>query len=147
MKLAVVLFSAFALAPSTAQDLPDGPGKAAVEKLCSDCHGLATIIGLRRTKTAWEATVDEMAARGAKGTDEEFDQVVKYLARYLGKVNVNRADAKEIEATGDFTASEAEAIVRFRGENGDFKSLDDVEKVPGLDKKRLMERRDRIVFN
>lgn len=147
MKLAVVLFSAFALAPSTAQDLPDGPGKAAVEKLCSDCHGLATIIGLRRTKTAWEATVDEMAARGAKGTDEEFDQVVNYLSRYLGKVNVNRADAKEIEATGDFTASEAEAIVRFRGENGDFKSLDDVEKVPGLDKKRVMERRDRIVFN
>ncbi len=134
------------LVASLAQDLPPGPGKAVTEKLCSDCHGVGTIVGLRRTKSAWEHTVDEMAARGAKGTDEEFDQVVAYLARYLGKVNVNQAPAKEIEEVGGFSAAEAEAIVKYRTQNGDFRDLNDMRKVADLDPKRLDERKDRIAF-
>ncbi|HLJ48117.1 MAG TPA: helix-hairpin-helix domain-containing protein [Bryobacteraceae bacterium] len=129
-----------------AQDLPDAPGKAVVVKLCSGCHGLATVIGLRRTKTGWEKTVDDMAQRGAKGTDEEFDTAVAYLSRYLGKVNVNTASAQEIQDIADLTAQEAAAIIGYRSQNGAYKEFTDLEKVPDLDAKRLDARRNRFVF-
>ena len=146
MKHAIVFIAALSCFPAQSQDLPDGPGKAVIEKLCSDCHGLATIVGLRRTKSGWETTVDDMAARGAKGTDEEFDTVVTYLVRYLGKVNVNKAGAKEIQEIADLTTPEAEAIVRYRTQNGDFKDLNDLRKVPDVDAKKLDSRKDRIAF-
>ena len=81
-----------------------------------------------------------------KGSDEDLDAVVNYLSRYLGKVNVNKADAREIQETADLSAAEAEAIVRYRTQNGDFKNLDDLHKVPGIDAKKLDERKDRIAF-
>jgi competence protein ComEA len=146
MKYAIGFIAALIVVPAEAQELPDRPGKAVVEKLCSDCHGLATIVGLRRTKAGWETTVDDMASRGAKGTDDEFDQVVTYLAKYLGKVNVNKAPAQEIQEVADLTATEAEAIVRYRAQNGDFKDLTDLRKVPDLDAKKVDERKDRIAF-
>jgi competence ComEA-like helix-hairpin-helix protein len=129
-----------------AQDLPDAPGKAVVEKLCADCHGVASIGGLRRTRSGWEATVDEMVARGANGSDEEFDRVIAYLARYLGKVNVNQGSSKEIQEVADLSAAEADAIVKYRAQNGDFKDLADLRKVPGLDLKKLDQRKDRFAF-
>jgi competence ComEA-like helix-hairpin-helix protein len=127
-------------------ELPDGPGKSSVEKLCSNCHGLAAIVGLRRTKVGWQTSVDDMAARGAAGTDEEFDTVVEYLARYLGKVNVNIASSKELQEVVDISAKEADAIVKYRTANGAFKDLDALEKVPDVDMKKLAERKDRIAF-
>ena len=127
-------------------ELPDGPGKSTVEKLCSNCHGLATIVGLRRTKAGWQTSVDDMAARGATGTDEEFDTVVEYLARYLGKVNVNTADSKELQDVLEVPGKEADAIVKYRTANGAIKDLDALEKVPDIDVKKLAERKDRIAF-
>jgi competence protein ComEA len=133
--------------PCRAQtELPDGAGKSTVEKLCGNCHGLATIVGLRRTKAGWQTSVDDMAARGATGTDEEFDTVVEYLVRYLGKVNVNTASSKELQEVVDISAKEADAIVKYRTANGAFKDLDALEKVPDIDAKKLAERKDRIAF-
>jgi hypothetical protein len=53
--------------PVVAQNLPDGLGKVAVEKLCRNCHGLAGVVGIHQTKSAWETTVDEIISRGMKG--------------------------------------------------------------------------------
>jgi competence protein ComEA len=146
MKLSPAFFAAIVCFPSQAQDLPDGPGKAAVEKVCSDCHGLTTIVGLRRTKSDWESTVDEMAARGAQGTEKEFDAVVEYLARYFGKVNVNKATMGELQEVLEIPVEQAEAIVKYRSANGAFKDLDALKKVPGLDAKKLDACKDRVAF-
>jgi len=135
-----------AVSPMEAQDLPDGPGKAVIVKLCNDCHGVETMVGLRRTKKGWEKTVDEMASRGANGTDAEFEAVVNYLTRYLGKVNINAATSKEIQDVVDLTPAEADAIVQYRTKNGDFKDIDEIGKVPAVDAKKLAERKDRIAF-
>jgi len=84
-KLATIL-AAFLLAASVqAQDLPDGAGKDVVMKVCTQCHDLARIISKKRTKEEWNDTVDKMATRGAKASDEEFDTIVTYLAKYFGK--------------------------------------------------------------
>jgi len=133
--------------PCTAQtDLPDGPGKSTVEKLCSSCHGIATVIGLRRTKEGWQASVDDMVARGATGTDEEFDAAVTYLARFCGKVNVNTAASQELQEVLGIPGEQADGIVKYRTVNGAFKDLEALGKVPGVDAKKLVERKDRIVF-
>jgi len=127
-------------------ELPEGPGKSTVKKLCSKCHGLATVVGLRRTKASWQTSVDDMASRGATGTDDEFDAVVEYLARYLGKVNVNEANSTELEEVLEISAKEADAVVKYRAANGAFKDFDALQKVPDVDAQKLIGRKDRIVF-
>jgi cytochrome c5 len=84
-KLATIL-TAFLLASSVqAQDLPDGAGKDLVTKVCTACHEATRIFNKKRTKEEWNDTVDKMAARGAKASDEEFEMIVTYLTTYFGK--------------------------------------------------------------
>ena len=52
--------------------------------VCSACHELTRIITKKRSKEEWSDTVDKMAARGAKATDDEFEKIVAYLAKYFG---------------------------------------------------------------
>jgi competence protein ComEA len=146
MRITFIALSAVMAFAADGQDLPDGPGKPTVVKLCSNCHGLATVIGLRRTKSAWETTVDEMVSRGMAGTDEELDAVVLYLTKYLGKVNVNKATAEEIREIAGLSAADAEAIVRYRTANGSFGGIADLQKIPNIDAKSIELRKDRIAF-
>jgi len=67
--------------------------------------------------------------------------VVNYLARYVGKVDINQAKSQEIQEVVEFSAAEADAIVQYRTKNGDFADLAAVAKVPGVDAKKLAERK------
>jgi competence protein ComEA len=145
MKRTLLLFTAF-LIPAAAQDLPAGPGKDVTEKVCSGCHEASIVTGEYKTKAGWAATVDDMAGRGATGTDEEFTAVTNYLARYFGKVNINKATSQEIQDIAGLTAADADAIIAYRTKNGDFADLASVEKVPGIDTKKVEERKDHIGF-
>jgi mono/diheme cytochrome c family protein len=64
--------------------LPEGPGKKVVERMCTGCHSLKTVTAERGTKDDWARTVDLMVSRGAEGSDEDVDAVVKYLAKNFG---------------------------------------------------------------
>ena len=46
---------------------------------------------------AWHDTVQTMVDRGASGTDEQFDDIMDYLHRTMTTINVNAADADELE--------------------------------------------------
>ena len=83
--LAILLTAFFPIASVPAQDLPDGSGKDVVMKVCTVCHELGRITSKRQTKEQWNDTVDKMAARGAKASDEEFETIVTYLAKYFGQ--------------------------------------------------------------
>jgi cytochrome c5 len=84
--LIAFFLGAFFLAASVqAQDLPDGAGKDLVMNVCTVCHELTRITSKKKTKEEWNDTVDKMATRGAKASDEEFDTIVNYLAKYFGK--------------------------------------------------------------
>jgi quinoprotein glucose dehydrogenase len=66
--------------------LPEGPGKALVQRTCGGaCHGLNTVTGVRRDRAAWTAMVDSMVARGAKAKENEVKVIVDYLAGHFGK--------------------------------------------------------------
>ncbi|MBI3471380.1 MAG: cytochrome c, partial [Candidatus Solibacter usitatus] len=84
-----------------AQELPDGPGRAQVEKLCRQCHELARSISPRQDRDGWNHTMTRMAAFGMKTSDQDYAQVVDYLvknypAEDAPRINVNKASAIEL---------------------------------------------------
>jgi competence protein ComEA len=137
-----------ALSAAGQSDLPEGPGKAVVERICSGCHGVEVFTDSRNTKERWGAVVDDMASRGAEGTDEELNQVVEYLSKNFGpvKVNVNKAGAVELAKTLAISQQNAGAIVEYRAKNGAFKNLEALKSVPGIDAKKIDQKKDLIEF-
>jgi competence protein ComEA len=142
----------FALvAVAFAQTLPEGPGKVVVERMCKGCHGLENVVRSRRTRDRWTEIVDDMVARGAKGTDSEADEVIEYLSTHFGavaeaKVNVNKAAAADLNSALGISTADADAIVHYRADHGRFKSIQDLMKVPGIDAKKIESSRDRVEF-
>jgi quinoprotein glucose dehydrogenase len=63
--------------------LPDGEGKPVLQRMCVGCHTLETVLKARRSAEKWEEVVDNMVARGARGSDAEIEQVIEYLARHF----------------------------------------------------------------
>ena len=131
----------------SAQQLPEGPGKEAVQKVCTTCHDIDTVFGSRRTKIAWERSVEKMISHGAKGSDDEFAAIIEYLTKNFGKVNINTASAAELEQALSLPGTEAEAIREYRGKNGKIKDFEELKKIPGLNQEQLVEKRSLIAFN
>ena len=133
--------------PAAAQSLPEGPGKDLVEVICSSCHSTERIAAKQWTKPQWQAKVLEMLQEEPDVTQPERDRIVEYLAKtFPAKVNVNKADAKELETALDLSPENAAAIVQYREKNGPFKKLDDLKKVPGLDAAKLDSEKGRLEF-
>jgi quinoprotein glucose dehydrogenase len=71
-----------ASAPSPAPShLPLGPGHDLTVRVCSACHSPDLAASQRLSAQEWNSLVQDMSARGAVATDEEFDQISGYLAR------------------------------------------------------------------
>lgn len=84
MKVAPILGLAFALA-SRAQSLPEGPGKAVLQRTCSGgCHVITVVTAQRLSRSGWENVVDNMVSRGAQATPDELQQIVRYLTANFG---------------------------------------------------------------
>ena len=132
------------------EGLPDGPGKDVTVKACGTCHEGRRAASVRLTRDGWAAVIQDMQKRGARVSDEEFPVVLDYLAtHFLGEapqpLNLNTASQIDLEAAGGLLRSEAAAVIRYREQNGRFKTLDDLKKVPGLDFKKIENRRDAVV--
>ena len=63
--------------------LPDGPHKEIALKLCGTCHSANIVLGRGMTREQWGEMISNMISKGAKGTTDEFNQVVDYLATAL----------------------------------------------------------------
>ena len=136
---------------SFAQVLPDGPGKAETERLCKGCHELARSVSLRQDRDGWETTMKKMIAMGIKGSEQEFSLVLEYLvknypAEDVPPLNINKATAIELESRLSLRRSQASAIIKYRNENGSFKTIDDLKKVPGIDPDKIEAKKDRVIF-
>jgi competence protein ComEA len=149
--VAVVLVALVAGAGVASAQLPDAEGKDTVVKVCSPCHEANRVAAVRLTREGWEQTVSDMRWRGAKGTDEEFAQIIEYLVtNFLGeapaKLNMNRATAVELESVVLLLRKEAAALIAYRDKVGGFKTIDDIKKAPGVDFKKIEAAKDRITF-
>lgn len=146
----VVCFGLIGLAAGAPlQSLPDGPGKETFVSVCSLCHSPTAPMGKQWTRQQWEAKVTEMLQEEPDVTREERATIVEYLAANFkpgGKIYINRARTADLETALDIPAKSAEAIVRYREEKGDFKSLDDLKRVPDVDAAKIEARKDRLEF-
>jgi competence ComEA-like helix-hairpin-helix protein len=134
-----------AVVVSSAQQPDDAPA-AAFRRVCSNCHDAERILATRRTRTQWEEIIEKMIDRGAEGTSEDFTTAEEYLLRVSGRVNVNRAQGKDIMAVLSVTQKDADAIIEYRKTNGEFKDFDALCKVPGIDLEKLKQGRDAVAF-
>ena len=126
--------------------LPEGPGKKQLLTVCTKCHDLEGFMHTRNTKQRWESVVDEMVSRGAEGSDEDLDLIVEYLAKNFGRINLNKAPADQLVSGLGITKESAAAIVAHREKNGPYKAWADLEKVPGLDMKKMAEKKGYVEF-
>lgn len=144
----LLVCSAAAIGQSPVQ-LPDGPGKDLVEAVCTACHTLERVAAKHATKAEWQDKVLEMLQEDPDITQQERDRIVEYLATTfhpLPKININKATAKDLETVLDLAQKDAEAIVAYRADRGNFKNLDDLKRVPGVDPAKLDARRERLEF-
>ena len=155
--LAVALFVNVtwgAWAPSSAgqgRPLPDGPGKEETRKMCVQCHELERSVSLNQDRDGWRKTMDKMVAFGMKGTEPEINAVLEYLVKHfpaeeVPRINVNKAEAIDLESGLSLKRSEAAAIIQYRTQNGSFKSIEDLKKVPGVDAAKIEAKKDRLTF-
>jgi competence protein ComEA len=126
----------------------DETPKQTFERVCIDCHGMEMIDGQHYSRDDWQETVDQMVRRGAQASDEDVQTIVDYLAANYAptKIHVNTESAPDLQRDLPLTSKVASAIVHYRQEHGDFKSIDDLAKVPGLDSGIIKENKDRFVF-
>lgn len=148
---AAVMSIAIALPAAAQVVLPDGPGKDQMVKVCGVCHEPQRAASIRLTREGWESTIGDMIARGAKGSDEDFQAILDYLStNFLGEasrpLNVNTANSVELESVLLLLRKEAAAVIAYREKNGLFKNVDDLKKVPGIDVKKIDAQKDRLYF-
>lgn len=150
-------------------DLPPGDGKAIVQRACVGCHALKVVTSKRATLEEWSTVVNQMVSRGAEVEDDEIEALVAYLSKSFpagakadeapadhnsppadqntpSQVNVNHATAAELASVLEISAKDAGAIVAYREQNGDFKTIADLEKVPGIDTKKIVSNKSKVRF-
>ena len=115
-------------------------------KVCVRCHPVEKILEGRRYPEQWDQVIEQMVARGATGTEDEFNAVYDYLVAQYGRVAINTAPADEIAQVLHLDQGVAETIVQQRRTQGAFADFDALSKVPGVPVAELEKLRDAIVF-
>jgi competence ComEA-like helix-hairpin-helix protein len=130
-----------AVQPETAPAPP-----AAFAKVCVRCHASDKVVEGRRYAAQWDQVIEQMIARGAIGSDEEFDIIADYLVAQYGRVAINTAPAEEIAQVLHLEQSAADTIVQYRRAHGPFADFDALAAVPEVPLAALEKLRDAIVF-
>ena len=76
------------------QELPEGPGKAELVKLCDGCHDLMFTVSTRETEEGWTRIVNDMRSKGTDGSEADFAKVIAYLTAHMGKPKPSEGHAK-----------------------------------------------------
>lgn len=97
------------------------------------------------TFDAWHETVQAMVDRGASGTDEQFDDIMDYLHRTMTTIDVNTADANELEIVLNVSETAAQAIIARRRRQK-FTDLADLKSVRGVDASAIDSKAPLIFF-
>jgi competence ComEA-like helix-hairpin-helix protein len=117
----------------------------AVQLVCGRCHTLALFLNQTRSWDRWNDVFADMTQRGAKGTDEQLARVTTYFLENLTLVNVNSSPVEELTGVLGVSDEVAEAIIARR-QSQPFANLAQLRAVPGVDARRLEQRKSRIQF-
>ena len=65
-------------------------------------------------------------------------------AQDTDRININTATVEQIMQLKGIGQSYAERVIKYRDENGTFKTPEDIMKVPGIGQKTFDQNKDRI---
>jgi len=133
-------------AQSTADRLPDAPGKPTVVAICTSCHGSDIITDGPRTVEGWIDVTLAMKDFGATATEAEWKTVGDYLVTNLALIEVNKAEAAHLQLVFGVDDAVAKEVVAYRDKQGGFKTIDDLKKAPGLDAAKIDALKERLIF-
>lgn len=74
------------VAQNAPKALPDGPGKDTFVRVCSKCHSTDIPASQHKNTDEWTNTLIDMRNKGAEASDEELEQILKYLVSSFGPV-------------------------------------------------------------
>lgn len=67
------------------ENFPDGPGKATLIKICTQCHDIESLPRVKYTRGEWANLVYSMKDMGADGSKADFESIIDYLFKNFGK--------------------------------------------------------------
>jgi competence protein ComEA len=136
-------------APAEAEDEDAFAAKVeeTMQKTCITCHPFEQIIRTRRTDREWKELLARMAILGATANEQQFAMIKKYLTRWYGLVRINTATAAELSAVLGLSPKDAAAIVAYRKANGKFADSAALAKVEGIDKAKIEEQPEALIFD
>jgi competence protein ComEA len=117
-----------------------------VVKVCATCHDMQIVMDTPRSFDAWQGTMQKMVDLGAKGTDQQYDDIMDFLHRTMTTIDVNSAELDELEIVLDVSEATAHAIVARR-ETKKFTGLTDLKTIPGIDAATVDSKARLIFFN
>ncbi len=112
--------------------------------VCAKCHNLQIVMDTPKSYDAWQETVQKMVNLGARGTDEQYDDIMDYLHRTITTIDVNSADMDELEIVLNASETTAQAIVTRR-KTRKFAGLADLKSIAGVDKS-IVDAKARMIF-
>lgn len=153
MKIIMLVLAALSVARvGFAQDvLPDAAGRDATVRVCSQCHEAQKAASIKLTRPGWSEELDKMKTLGAAGTDQEFQEILEYLAaQFQGELDraldMNSAEAVDLESVLGLLRRESAALIQFRSKHGPLASLADLQDLDPAILKKIDAKKDRIVF-
>ena len=102
-----------------------------LKAVCARCHNLQIVMDTPMSYDAWHDTVQTMMDRGATGTGQQLADVMDYLHRTMTTIDVNTADADELQIVLQVPEDTARAILARRSTQK-FTGLADLKSVPGV---------------
>ena len=135
-----------------AKMMPEGPGKQVILRECTTCHAPNHFVQYRHTPDEWQAIVTRMGQRAKLTSKDDLDAIQKYFATNFhkvdepGKLNVNKATAKEIETQLSLSPAEAAAVVQYRERHGQFLLWGELLVIYGVDGRKIEAVKDRMSF-
>jgi DNA uptake protein ComE-like DNA-binding protein len=145
LAIALALAGMTALASGAPVEDPTAADAAAIQAVCGRCHTLQLVTAQPRSEEEWMGVLQKMANLGAKGSDVQFDGVVRYLSANLTVVNVNTASPETLARVLGLVPAVADSIAARR-DRLKFRDLADLETLPGIDRAALEARKGRILF-
>ena len=114
----------------------------AVAAVCTVCHAASQFLTTPRSNSRWQQVYDEMSGYGAIGTDDQLDRLVSYIQKNLTVINVNTSPADDLGPTLQVNDTVVAAVMARRTEHS-FSGIDDLSRIPGIDRSILEKLSDK----
>jgi competence ComEA-like helix-hairpin-helix protein len=68
-------------------------------------------------------------------------------AAVTGKININTATAEQLAMLPGVSLKKAQWLIDYRAQNGNFKNIEDLRKIPGIKQKKIDKIKGYLIFD